>query len=204
MKNWLLVYSKDDAVRARRYGKKLQEIGEQNGMSISDPMNIEIENDEPETCSDALRTILNEKVFSLFFLQNEKKLFPVFLDRFCFDRRQISSSRSLQSDKTDLLRRNSDDLSSSENEKVFSSSKIIFFQIVLRSTIDDEQVLPNVVLNIVRDVNFRMGGEFRSNHINLVRKVFKNLPRKGKNLGFCFLSAKRDFYRFVDLDKIER
>lgn len=41
-------------------------------------------------------------------------------------------------------------------------------QIVLRSTISDDEILPGVALNIARDINFKLGGQIRPLNINIV------------------------------------
>ncbi|CAF0725401.1 unnamed protein product [Rotaria sordida] len=40
-------------------------------------------------------------------------------------------------------------------------------EIVLRSTIADDDILPNVALNIARDINFKLGGQIRTININI-------------------------------------
>lgn len=40
-------------------------------------------------------------------------------------------------------------------------------EIVLRSTISDDEILSSVALNVARDINLKLGGEIRTNNINL-------------------------------------
>ncbi|CAF4486977.1 unnamed protein product [Rotaria sp. Silwood1] len=40
-------------------------------------------------------------------------------------------------------------------------------EIVLRSTIADDDILPGVALNIARDINFKLGGQIRTTNINI-------------------------------------
>lgn len=76
----------------------------------------------------------------------------------------------------------------------FLSSGLI--QIVLRSTIADDDILPGVALNIARDINFKLGGQIRPLNINIV--IFHRSTKI--EIKHVYLLAQCDDHEFSNMD----
>ncbi|CAF2731331.1 unnamed protein product [Rotaria sp. Silwood2] len=110
----------------------LRQVGQQQGMLISEPIHVKMDDDETETYANTLRCNLNEQIQLVSVIVKSRRI-----DRYNTIKRICCIEIPTPT------------------------------EIVLRSTIADDDILPGVALNIARDINFKLGGQIRANNINI-------------------------------------